>query len=210
MNFIAKKTGILQVYKNPTLANEPNLKINIKFCVSNLVNPLIGDFVCYKYEDSLFGKQTRVHKLCGIENDILEIKNGIVFLNGTNIDENIEHLHFYKISKQEFEKIKKNEKLSEINQVFSIDENNIQISLQDLVAKKYKLNSKKQIEEKGKADKQIRKIFKNNWNKDNFGPIKIPTGKLFVIGDNRDNSEDSRFIGFIDKTNFIGTVVFNN
>lgn len=209
-SFILKTTGILQVYKSPTLANEPNLKINTKFCVSNLVSPLIGDFVCYKYEDSLFGKQTRVHKLCGIENNIIEIKNGIVFRNGISIDDNIEHVHFYKISKQEFEIIKKNEKLSEINQAYSIEENNIQISLEDLVAKKYGLTSKKQIDEKGKVDKQISKVFKNNWNKDNFGPVKIPKGKLFVIGDNRDNSEDSRYIGFIDKTDIVGTVVFDN
>jgi len=43
--------------------------------------------------------------------------------------------------------------------------------------------------------------------RDQFGPLQVPAGQIFVLGDNRDHASDSRYWGTVPRENVIGRVI---
>jgi signal peptidase I len=140
------------------------------------------------------------------------MKNGMCFVNGKNFDEQLNLKVQFKIAATTLNLIDAEDQPQESSfDQYIVMGDSILITLDKTQVKKYqvKLGLIPFLLNDNYGPNGAFKWFDKNssWTTDNFGPLKIPSGSYFVLGDNRHNAMDSRYIGFIKATDIKGVVL---
>lgn len=127
-----------------------------------------------KWGYKIFGKIHFIKRVIGLPGDKVEVHNKELFVNDQKI-------------------VRESLASPELDRVLRLIEDS-----------KYNQSSLEIFHEKLDSASPVVMFDKNNYATDEFGPITVPADHLFVMGDNRDNSNDSRFWGFVPMENVKG------
>jgi len=203
---IARITGAYQFYDIPTASMEPSLRVNQKILASNLKSPERNDIVIFtrlineKFETDPNGKKNIFcYRLIAKGGDKVGVKNGYAYVNGRLADDTTKLKFPYTLSTKDFNNLLT---LLEIEEgesryktdFYSIgDESHAILSYDDFAKAK---NVIPLVRVLMNTENPAPTIYQGkNWSVDNFGPYVVPPDHFFLMGDNRHNAMDSRYIG---------------
>lgn len=202
--FIGSQTKTLAVYRVASISNYPAFDAREFIVCSNLKKPKKLDFIGYRFKDFDETIQIGTHRLIGLPGDLIEIKNSNLFVNNISIDSSLNLSKFYYVPVEDFETIE-NYKINQEHIVYMNNEK-LLVNITSSTYKKYNLNYQPFIN--NEHDSLIEEAYNKKWNADNFGPYTVPEDCYFVLGDNRSNSLDSRYLGPIRKDDVVFTILF--
>ncbi len=144
-----------------------------------------------------------IQRVVAMEGDLLEIKDGELFVNKVNIDTTIVTLHNYIVETKSLHQIQKEGIIEDLSTVIYLGDSCI-INISKSQIQPY-MNAREFVYKS--SNSMLFKSFNQKSSTNKFGPLIVPKQKLFVLGDNRDESIDSRHLGFIDVNEVIGVKI---
>jgi len=199
---IGRLTHIIDIYTISSGSSAPTYQPGTLVFASKLKTPDRNTFLSF-YTDK---KIIYLSRCIAKGDDVIEIKDAVVYLNGKRLDEPYAWNEYY-ISQKQYNTVRGYIEINK-NPIQPISDSVYAVSLTNDELKQYHLNLKPYVTSKGVVDPELFSGFRYlKSNVDNFGPVRVPADCYFVMGDNRHNALDSRYIGFIKNTDLISTVI---
>jgi len=200
----ARLSHVFEIYTIATTSNMPTFKPGTRFFASKLKKPNHGCFVCYR---STGEKAIWIHRVIGMPNDVIEIKDGIVYRNGQQLNEPYTW-NEYILSEKDHERLAGYFEQKQ-NDSYPLSDTLFKAFFTEAELKLCNLNCTRYIYPKMEpADTSMIYAFRSKgYTLDNFGPVKVPADSYFVMGDNRHDALDSRYMGFVKADAIVSTKI---
>jgi signal peptidase I len=112
---IGRATNAIQFYRVPSEGNFPTINVGERFFATNLIKPKRFDLICFYHTSETEGRHIRFYRLCGIEGDIVQIKDGNLYVNNKMVDDSLHLAHNYLVSKVDYNKLVQDKKENEMD-----------------------------------------------------------------------------------------------
>ena len=187
-------------------SNAPTFRMGDLFLASPLLAPHRLNFVTYNPSLPDIERAIFIFRLCGLPGDTVELRRGRLLVNRHDLDAGLHLAHHYTLARADYARLPRT-LFTDTTGIYAIGDSVHQVGLADADAARPVLRAVRQVQPAGYLNPAIVKVFPAGCNEDNFGPVVVPPGKCFVLGDNRQNALDSRYTGFVSLRDVVGTVL---